>query len=126
MIHSLGGPSDLLEKADEYLTPMPLISPILSTSSGYISEMNVRDIGLSMIHLKAGRTKSVDSIDYGVGLSNIVNIGQWVDMGEPLALGHVRNKDQMDYLQETLPPIFGFSDESPSTPSLIYEIISSK
>ena len=125
MIHSLGGPIDLIEKADQYLAPMPIISPILSTSSGYISEMNVRDIGLSMIHLKAGRIKSIDPIDHGVGLSNIVNIGQWVDKGEPLALAHARNKNQIDYLQETLPPVFTLNDESPSIPSLIYEIISS-
>ena len=48
-----------MENANQYLTPMPIISPIVSTSSGYVSEMNARAIGLSMIHLKAGRTKSM-------------------------------------------------------------------
>ena len=125
MIHSLGGPIDLMENANQYLTPMPIISPIVSTSSGYVSEMNVREIGLSMIHLKAGRTKSIDPIDHGVGLSNIVSIGQWVDKGEPLALAHVREKDQISYLQEILPSVFTLSEQSQSIPSLIYEIISS-
>ncbi|HIE78806.1 MAG TPA: thymidine phosphorylase, partial [Candidatus Thioglobus sp.] len=125
MIHSLGGPIDLMENANQYLTPMPIISPIVSTSSGYVSEMNAREIGLSMIHLKAGRTKSIDPIDHGVGLSNIVSIGQWVDKGEPLVLAHVREKDQINYLQEILPSIFTLSEQSPSIPNLIYEIISS-
>ena len=125
MIHSLGGPIDLIENANQYLTPMPIISPIVSTSSGYVSEMNAREIGLSMIHLKAGRTKSIDLIDHGVGLSNIVSIGQWVDKGEPLALAHVREKDQISYLQEILPSVFTLSEQSQSIPSLIYEIISS-
>ena len=125
MIHSLGGPIDLMENANQYLTPMPIISPIVSTSSGYVSEMNAREIGLSMIHLKAGRTKSIDSIDHGVGLSNIVSIGQWVDKGEPLVLAHVRNKDQINYLEGILPSIFTLSEKSPSIPNLIYETISS-
>ena len=60
-------------------------------------------IGLNMIHLKAGRTKASDSIDHGVGLTDIVNIGQWIDTGQPLAYAHVRNDDQAQYLQQTLP-----------------------
>ena len=125
MIHSLGGPIDLMENANQYLTPMPIISPIVSTSSGYVSAMNAREIGLSMIHLKAGRTKSIDPIDHGVGLSNIVSIGQWVDKGEPLVLAHVRDKDQINYLEGILPSIFTLSEKSPSIPNLIYETISS-
>ena len=125
MIHSLGGPIDLMENANQYLTPMPIISPIVSTSSGYVSEMNAREIGLSMIHLKAGRTKSIDPIDHGVGLSNIVSIGQWVDKGEPLVLAHVRDKDQINYLQKIISSVFTLSEQSPSIPNLIYETISS-
>jgi len=125
MIHSLGGPIDLMENANQYLTPMPVISPIVSNSSGYVSAMNAREIGLSMIHLKAGRTKSIDPIDHGVGLSNIVSIGQWVDKGEPLVLAHVREKEQINYLQGILPSIFTLSEKSSSIPNLIYETISS-
>ena len=125
MIHSLGGPIDLMENANQYLTPMPVISPIVSNSSGYVSAMNAREIGLSMIHLKAGRTKSIDPIDHGVGLSNIVSIGQWVDKGEPLVLAHVRDKNQINYLEGILPSIFTLSEKSPSIPNLIYETISS-
>ena len=125
MIYSLGGPNDIIEKVDQHLAPMPIISPILSTSSGFISEMNAREIGISMIHLKAGRTKSIEPIDHGVGLTNILSIGDWVDKGERIALAHVRNKNQLNYLQEVIPPIFTLSEQSPSIPSLIYEIISS-
>ena len=125
MIHALGGPIDLLEKTDDYLVPMPIINPILSKSSGYITEMDVRAIGLNMIHLKAGRTKASDSIDHGVGLTDIVNIGQWIDTGQPLAYAHVRNDDQVQYLQQTLPSTVQFSENPPETVPLVYEILSS-
>ena len=104
---------------------MPIINPILSKFSGYITEMDVRAIGLNMIHLKAGRTKASDSIDHGVGLTDIVNIGQWVDTGQPLAYAHVRNDDQVQYLQQTLPLTVQFSETPPKTAPLVYEIFSS-
>jgi thymidine phosphorylase len=125
MIHALGGPVDLLEKTDDYLAPMPIIKPILSKTSGYISGMDVRAIGINMIQLKAGRTKASDSIDHGVGLSDIVNIGQWVDIGQPLAYAHVRNDDQVKYLQQTLTATMQFSEIPPELSPLVYEIISS-
>ena len=125
MIHALGGPVDLLEKTDDYLVPMPIINPILSKSSGYITEMDVRAVGLNMIHLKAGRTKASDSIDHGVGLTDIVSIGQWVDTGQPLAYAHVRNDDQVQYLQQTLPSTVQFSENPSETIPLVYEILSS-
>ena len=87
--------------------------------------MDVRAIGLNMIHLKAGRTKASDSIDHGVGLTDIVNIGQWVDTGQPLAYAHVRNDHQIQYLQQTLPSTVKFSETPPETAPLVYEILSS-
>ena len=87
--------------------------------------MDVRAIGLNMIHLKAGRTKASDSIDHGVGLTDIVNIGQWIDTGQPLAYAHVRNDDQIQYLQHTLPSTVKFSENPPETAPLVYEIFSS-
>ena len=87
--------------------------------------MDVRAIGLDMIHLKAGRTKASDSIDHGVGLTDIINIGQWVDTGQPLAYAHVRNDDQIQYLQHTLPSTVKFSENPPETAPLVYEIFSS-
>jgi thymidine phosphorylase len=125
MIHALGGPIDLLEKTDDYLVPMPIINPILSKYSGYITEMDVRAIGLNMIHLKAGRTKASDSIDHGVGLTDIVSIGQWVDAGQPLAYAHVRNDDQVQYLQQTLPSTVQFSENPPEAAPLVHEVLSS-
>jgi len=58
-------------------------------------------------------------------LSDIVNIGQWVDIGQPLAYAHVRNDDQVKYLQQTLTATMQFSEIPPELSPLVYEIISS-
>ena len=125
MIYELGGPIDLLEKPNKHLNPMPIISPVKSKTSGYISEIDVRAVGLSMIHLKAGRTKSTDPIDHGVGLSEIVSVGQWVNKGDTLAMAHCRDKDQISYLEKTLPPLITLNDNQITSPVLIHEVLSS-
>ena len=125
MIYELGGPIDLLEKPNKHLNPMPIISPVKSKASGYISEIDVRAVGLSMIHLKAGRTKSTDPIDHGVGLSEIVSVGQWVSKGDTLAMAHCRDKDQISYLEKTLPSLITLNDNQITSPVLIHEVLSS-
>ena len=104
---------------------MPVISSVKSPSSGYISEIDVRAVGLSMIHLKAGRTKSTDPIDHGVGLSEIVSIGQWVNKGDSLAMAHCRDKDQLSYLEKTLPSLITLNENQNESPVLIREVLSS-
>ena len=125
MIYELGGPIDLLEKPNKHLNPMPIISPVKSKVSGYISEIDVRAVGLSMIHLKAGRTKSTDPIDHGVGLSEIVSVGQWVSKGDTLAMAHCRDKDQISYLEKTLPSLITLNDNQITSPVLIHEVLNS-
>ena len=125
MIYELGGPIDLLEKPNKHLNPMPIISPVKSKVSGYISEIDVRAVGLSMIHLKAGRTKSTDPIDHGVGLSEIVSVGQWVSKGDTLAMAHCRDKDQISYLEKTLPSLITLNDNQITNPVLIHEVLNS-
>ena len=125
MISELGGPTDIMENPEKHLKPMPLICPIESKSSGYISGVDAREIGVSMIYLKAGRTKSSDPIVHGVGLSEIVGKGEWVSKGEPLALAHCRNQDQLDFLQSKIPSFIQMDEIKPKLTSVVKEVFSS-
>jgi thymidine phosphorylase len=123
MVHTLGGPIDLIENTSKYITPTEIIKPVLSESTGYVSAIEPRAIGLNMINLKAGRTKSSDVIDHGVGLTGMVGLGQWVDVGDPLVYVNVRDNDQFEFLQKNIPPLIQFSQEKPKEKPLIYEIL---
>ena len=125
MVCELGGPVDFLENPEKYLKPIPVISSVKSNSSGYVSEIDVRAVGLSMIHLKAGRTKSSDPIDHGVGLSEIVSIGQWINKGDPLAIAHCRDESQLNFLEKNLPSLIELSESETKAPTLIKEVLSS-
>ena len=123
MVSSLGGPTDLIHNANKYLKPMDVISPVKSIRSGYISSMNVREIGMSMVTLKAGRTSASDSIDHGIGLTGMVQIGQWIEEGQELAYAHVHNDNDANFLQHELTKSITISDEIPVKNPLIYEVL---
>lgn len=123
MVSSLGGPTDLIHNANKYLKPMNIISPVKSIRSGYISSMNVREIGMSMVTLKAGRTSASDSIDHGIGLTGMVQIGQWIEQGQELAYAHVHNDNDANFLQHELTKSITISDETPVKNPLIYEVL---
>ena len=130
MVLALGGPSDILKNPLLHLTPPPIIQAIPANKSGYISGMDVRKIGLSLVSLKAGRVKSSDTIDHSVGLSEVVQIGQFVSVGDPLAIAQVRNLNDIDFLKNELSQAMNITDEMSSHMSesdiengLIYDIL---
>ena len=92
--------------------------------------MDVREIGLSLVALKAGRIKSSDTIDHSIGLSDVVQIGQYVSVGDPLAIAQVRNLNDIDFLKNELSQAINITDEMPLhvsesdiENSLIYDIL---
>ncbi|PCJ82702.1 MAG: thymidine phosphorylase [Bacteroidetes bacterium] len=124
MVSALGGPVDLIENPAKHLTPTPIIKEITAKRAGYISAMDVREIGLSMVSLKAGRTKSTDDIDHSIGLSKIVQIGQFVNIGDPLAIAHVKRSNDLTMLSHKISDSITISDNWKDN-DLIYKVLSS-
>jgi len=122
MVVGLGGPSDLLEKPAYYLPQAPIVKPIIALQSGYVSAMDVRGIGLSLVSLKAGRSKADDPIDYAVGLSEMVQIGDYVEQGQALAVAHVRNADQLALVNQQIPSLIQLGAEASVAQALVKEL----
>jgi thymidine phosphorylase len=85
--------------------------------------MDVRGIGLSLVSLKAGRTKADDVIDHAVGLTRVVQIGQAIEVGQPLAYAHVRSAEQLQLLQGQLAQLIKIDAQVTPVPILVKEII---
>jgi len=122
MVAGLGGPLDLLEKPQHYLPQAPIVKPILASHSGYVCAMDVRAIGLSLVTLKAGRSKADDAIDYAVGLSGMVQIGDYIEQGQPLAVAHVRNDNQLALINQELVNLIQLAPDAPRLEPLVKEI----
>jgi len=120
MVSILGGPSDLVERPNQYLTAAPEEMPVLAQRGGWVTAMDTRQIGLLLIELGAGRRQASDSIDARVGLSDVVSIGQPVERGDLLARVHAATPAAAEAASSRLVALLVVGDAMvPATPVMI-------
>ena len=90
LINAQGGNVELIDHP-ERLPIAPVIQTISSPSSGYLSELNAREVGLTAVELGAGRLKKGDPIDHSVGMVLFAKVGQGLEKGQPLFEVHAAN-----------------------------------
>jgi thymidine phosphorylase len=54
--------------------------------------MDTRELGLAVVAMGGGRRAAGDKLDYAVGLTDFIRLGQSVDADKPLALIHAQKK----------------------------------
>jgi len=123
MVTALGGPSDFISNYDEYLSKADIIRPIYSLKSGIVTSMDTREIGMAVVAMGGGRRKPSDEIDYAVGFSDFVALGDSVDDTKPLAVVHVRNESQYEEAMRVLQSVIEISEQPPLSQPMIFEKI---
>jgi len=93
MVAGLGGPSDLIERVDMHLARAPVTRPVPANRQGYVAAIDTRALGLAVVALGGGRTRSQDGIDPAVGLTHLAGLGSEVSPDAPLALVHARSAE---------------------------------
>lgn len=94
MVAALGGPTDFCERPLHYLPRAAIVRPVYPENPGYVTAMDTRDIGLSIIELKGGRVRPDQKLDYATGYSRFCQIGDLVDDSTPLAVVHTQTEDE--------------------------------
>lgn len=102
MVQKLGGPSDFAEHPEKYLPAAPVIKPVFPLSPGYVEYMHTRNIGLSIIGLKGGRTTPDQKLDYATGYTGFCQIGDYVDEQTPLAFVHAASEEDYNFAADEL------------------------
>ena len=92
MIHVLGGPADLAENSILYLPIAAVVKPCLAHQSGAVRTMDTRRIGIAVLAMGGGRRDAADDINPSVGLSDVCNVGNRVEVGQPLAMVHAASE----------------------------------
>jgi thymidine phosphorylase len=93
MIAAQGGPVDLLEKADQYLPEAPVVKAVESELDGWISGMDTRELGMTVLRLGGGRVSVEDTIDPRVGLSSLLSVGDRIVQGQAICMVHAKNME---------------------------------
>lgn len=124
MIAELGGPNDLLENPWNSMQQANEIVEITATEHGYISSMETREIGMSVVGLGGGRTAPGQLIDHSVGFDFILPVGTLVNRGDVIARVHAASSDDAERGKAQYQKAVKISVEAPEDLPVIYETIS--
>ncbi|MFM4964609.1 thymidine phosphorylase [Aeromonas bivalvium] len=94
MVTGLGGPVDFMERYDAYLPKAAIVRPVYAAQSGFVTAMDTRELGLAVVAMGGGRRAAGDKLDYAVGLTDFIRLGQSVEADKPLALIHAQTEAQ--------------------------------
>ncbi|HEH9417251.1 TPA: thymidine phosphorylase [Aeromonas sobria] len=94
MVTGLGGPSDFMDRYDAYLPKAAIVRPVFAANSGFVTAMDTRELGLAVVAMGGGRRAAGDKLDYAVGLTDFIRLGQSVDADKPIALIHAQTEEQ--------------------------------
>ncbi|WP_439844527.1 thymidine phosphorylase [Aeromonas veronii] len=94
MATGLGGPADFMERYDAYLPKAAIVRPVFAANSGFVTAMDTRELGLAVVAMGGGRRAAGDKLDYAVGLTDFIRLGQSVDADKPIAMIHAQTEEQ--------------------------------
>ena len=123
MVVALGGPADLIEQPDRHLERAPIVVPAPALTSGYAGSTDCRGIGLAVVSLGGGRRRASDNIDFAVGLTELVELGQPVAAGQPLAMVHARTEAAAQQAIREVQAAYQISATAPAGNPVIYRAI---
>jgi thymidine phosphorylase len=123
MVKALGGPGDLLERADAYLPAATWMVPVYAPDQGFVSTIDTRALGLAVVALGGGRTRPDQRIDHRVGLSAVAELGSAIDSGTPLAIVHASDEASLAQALLAVRAAFTVTATSGDLPATIRESI---
>jgi thymidine phosphorylase len=98
------------------------IAPV-APRAGCVARIDCRAIGLAVVGLGGGRRRPEDKIDCQVGLTELVELGQHVDAGQPLAVVHARDLEAARSAASEIQAAYSFAVNSSAVPPSVYCLI---
>ena len=115
------------EKAvyDTSLLPKaPIVREIKSDKCGYIHKIQCDEVGICSLILGGGRETKESEIDLSVGFVLTKKIGDYVEIGDTIAVMHARDEAKAAVAEARFKAAYTFKAESIEKPAMIKMIIS--
>lgn len=123
MVLGLGGGKCFLQE----LPKAPCQRACQASRRGYVTRIDTKALGMAIVQLGGGRRLPNDAIDHGVGLAEVVRLGQEVTSSDALAVIHARSQADAEEICAMVRSAFTISDEALLTlPPTILETISER
>ncbi|MFW0700553.1 thymidine phosphorylase [Pantoea sp. R13S299] len=124
MVAAQQGPADFVERYDTYL-PAPMLSkPVYADQPGIVSSMDTRALGMAVVAMGGGRQRASDSIDYSVGFSEMITLGERADAQRPLAIIHASSEDKWQQAAAAVKAALVLGDSAPAETPVVYRRVS--
>lgn len=120
MVAELGGPADLIHRPQQYLAAAPVIKPVTADGAGYVTEIDTRKIGFTVVELGGGRVRAGDAIDHRVGLTELLEIGDRLEPDTPIAMIHAASENDYTMACDRLREAYSISEKAVDSPTLFY------
>lgn len=101
MVEAQGGDVASLERITE-IHAAPVIHEVCAKSSGILTRIDARQLGLAVLGLGAGRATANDAVDFAVGCDQIAKTGTAVSEGDVIARFHARSKNAAVEAEKTI------------------------
>ena len=93
LVQIQGGDISYIENPEK-IQKARYIIPVYSEEEGYVEELNAEKVGVTSVHLGAGRVKKEDGIDHSVGMWIEKKVGDRVNKGDILAYIHANDTEK--------------------------------
>ncbi|MGL5295317.1 MAG: thymidine phosphorylase [Aeromonas sp.] len=123
MVTGLGGPADFVERYDAYLPSAAIVRPVFASHSGVVTAMDTRALGLAVVAMGGGRRSAGDKLDYAVGLTDMIRLGQRGDASTPIAMIHAQTEEQYAHAAGLVLAAVQMGDERPQALPEVYRRI---
>ncbi len=119
MVHSMGGPPDLVAAPWTHLDRAPVVVEVGSDRAGVVGAIDTRSVGLAVVHLGGGRSRPQDTVDHAVGITAMAPVGRSVAAGQALAVVHARTRAAAERACAELREAYSITDQPPTTRPVI-------
>ncbi len=123
MVAALGGPADFVENYDSHLEKAEIVRPVYASSSGIIQQIDTRALGMAVVALGGGRLRAANEIDYAVGLTEVISLGELADSTRPVAWVHARSEAQFEQTAAVIRNAIQVGEVSMTLPPSVYRRI---
>ena len=122
LVENQGGDISYIRNPEKFEKAKYVI-PVYSNKTGYIEKLDAEKVGVTSVHLGAGRVKKEDGIDYAVGIWLEKKIGDQINEGDILAYVHANDEEQGRKAVENLKQAYKIVENPVQKEKYILDII---
>lgn len=91
---------------------------------GFVSEMDIRALGMVVVVMGGGRRQVFDIIDYSVGFIDMARLGDQVDGQRSLAVIYAKDENNWQEAAKAVKAVIKFVDKVSESILIVYRRIS--